>query len=1244
MRILAIRLKNLASLEDINEIDFTKEPLSKAGIFAITGPTGAGKSTVLDALCLALYAKTPRYQQARETGIEIQDLKGNKINQGDVRGILRDGTADGSAEVEFAGTDGNNYRATWSVKRARNKIDGNLQNDNVELFNLTTNAPFQGKKTETLKEIERVVGLNFEQFTRSVLLAQGDFTAFLRADKDAKASLLEKLTGTDIYSEISKAVYDKYKLAEIALKDLRSQVAGIVSLTDEEHATLTERKAALADQIITQEKLLAGLLAEISWHQQLATLNSASEEASLRLQQAQLELENAAERIRTFTLIENIQPARSLVDARKISAQQLADKQTTLKELSSHITRTAEEHEAAAARLLTIDASLQEKQQESLRMQPSIDRAKALDTLIGEKKKQVDNAAAEAQAANIKHAAHISALEAKESDIDKIDAALERLEHWQRENLSRKDIAENITEITTQLGHASRLLPLQEQNQHEHITNDTFIQEAEKAIATLQEKVQQQEQERKQLSGAYDTVSNALRSIPLETLKDTENKLTARIREAEAAKSIWVLLYSNLKEKAITLSRFETCKKELDEQSTILETKKEQLKETEAKKEIAEKLLHQARLQVAENVESLRAQLADDEPCPVCGSKEHPFSVENPLAHTLLKGLEDEHRNVLHLYTSLKGDISSLTSICERLGRDYAEYENALSEREQQIATLDEKWLATPWADNAAVLPPAERADWLSDMVQTLLSEQKDNTAQLHLYEERRREADKLKLQLDALSNHLSADSELLKDKQREKTSKEEAQQRIQLTLDNIRKDLEVTIELLTPNFPNPAWADNWKKDPQHFIDTMRSFSQKWKENEKETVSLQQQRQVQDSALQEMRRQAPALATEVAAKAALLKQQQQEQDTLTIERKGLLDGKDAAAFEQALRTGIEDARSQQKSAQEVVVKLREELLTYNTTRSQTEKDIQALNTTIDRQQQEIATWLSNYAAAHNTPVSQDDLEQLLSYSFAWLDRERKEIDAIRQAVLSSRTTLTERELQVNKHLDKRTSERTQEEVSALAEQEKTTQLKLQNEYTDIDFQLRRDTENKKKIGSLLKDITAKTSDFENWGKLNEIVGSHDGKKFRQIAQEYTLDILLAYANTHLEKLTSRYKLLRIPGNLGLQVLDKDMGDELRTVFSLSGGESFLVSLALALGLASLSSSRMKVESLFIDEGFGALDPDTLNVALDALERLHNQGRKVGVISHVQEMTDRIPTQIRVIRMANGKSKVEVTGH
>jgi exonuclease SbcC len=1243
MRILAIRFKNLASLEDTNEIDFTKEPLSNAGIFAITGPTGAGKSTLLDALCLALYAKTPRYQQAKETGIEIQDLAGNKLNQGDIRGILRDGTADGFAEVEFAGTDGNNYKATWSVKRARNKIDGNLQTDTVELFNLSANVAVPGKKTETLKEIERLVGLNFEQFTRSVLLAQGDFTAFLKADKDAKASLLEKLTGTDIYSEISRTVYEKYKLADQDLKNLKAQIAGIVSLTEEQHEALTIQKEELLKKTGEQEKVLTSLTGEINWHHSLAALSASMEQAAQHYQQALTEMENAGERTRTFTLVENVQPARGLIEAKKTSEAQLADKSAALQELSSRIHRTTESHQAAVKQLDTANQDVSLRQQEIARYQPDIDRAKALDTLIVEKGKQVKAAETESITAQQKHHAHLEALVEKEKEIGNISAGIAKLEDWQKEHLSRKDIAENIIEITTQLGHASKWLPLQQRLTNNRLDTLAFIADTENSITTLQAQVTQYQQQRTALHTTYEQLNNVLTAIPFNEIKAKESSLSGSIREAEAARAHWALLFSNLKEKENTTRQYDTCQQELIVRTGTLQEKQEQLKEAQTKKELADKLLHQARLQVAENVESLRAQLLPDEPCPVCGSKEHPFSEENPLAHALLKGLEDESLASNRAYNTLSGEISSLTQLTDRLQQEIATHEKALAERDKQIVSLELQWQSFPLAAGSVTVIAAERAAWLEKHIQQLLASQHENNAQIASYEDQKREADKLKGQLDALDKSLFAANEQLKDKMREKASKQEAMLQVDEQLENITHDLQVMTDQLAPYFNNPGWIDNWKKEPQLFDERIRSFAKQWKENVQQIADCRQQLNVLNSALEEMRRQAPSVAADVDSKVNTLNSLKGQLQTLDNERKALLNGEDVNIFETRLKQACDAAMTIKHTAHEAVTTLKEELLTYTTRKVQTEKDIAELKNNIEKQHLEIGAWLAMYSGEHGMHLSEEELVQLLTYSTAWIDKERKAIQAIRQAVTTSKATLDERTLQVTNHTAKRITDRTLEEVTMMLDDTRKTLRDITNERTNIEYQLRQDAENKSRIGDLQAEITAKTAVHESWSKLNELIGSADGKKFRQIAQEYTLDILLGYANMHLQMLTSRYKLLRIPGNLGLQVLDKDMGNELRTVFSLSGGESFLVSLALALGLASLSSSKMKVESLFIDEGFGALDPDTLNMAVDALERLHNQGRKVGVISHVQEMTERIPTQIKVIRLANGKSKVEVVG-
>ena len=213
MKILAIRLKNLTSIEGTVEVDFTAEPLCSAGIFAISGPTGAGKSTLLDALCLALYDKAPRFAASVES-VNLADVGDNRINQSDVRNLLRRGTSDGYAEVDFLGVDGHRYRSCWSVRRTRNKVSGSLQPQMMEVKELDTGKEFQGTKKELLAQLVELIGLTYEQFTRTVLLAQNDFATFLKSKGAAKAELLEKLTGTGVYSFISQEVFARNKAAQ----------------------------------------------------------------------------------------------------------------------------------------------------------------------------------------------------------------------------------------------------------------------------------------------------------------------------------------------------------------------------------------------------------------------------------------------------------------------------------------------------------------------------------------------------------------------------------------------------------------------------------------------------------------------------------------------------------------------------------------------------------------------------------------------------------------------------------------------------------------------------------------------------------------------------------------------------------------------------------------------------------------------------------------------------------------------
>lgn len=364
-----------------------------------------------------------------------------------------------------------------------------------------------------------------------------------------------------------------------------------------------------------------------------------------------------------------------------------------------------------------------------------------------------------------------------------------------------------------------------------------------------------------------------------------------------------------------------------------------------------------------------------------------------------------------------------------------------------------------------------------------------------------------------------------------------------------------------------------------------------------------------------------------------------EASLIEEERKRVFGGQDVQNVQRQMEAAVQKREEEAAVCKTDLEKLSKEITIAETEQKQKEKDSETLRNDIFQIKTAIDKWISD----HSPEIDFKELQDLLQFTLEWRENEQAAIRKIEEAKKQAVAVLQERLHIVEKHQLKRKHEATGEQLQELQGRLNSEIQKEAGRINEISFTISRNEEDLKKVEALLQEIQKKQAYAEDWARLNEVIGSADGKKFRQIAQEYTLEILLEYANVELSALTKRYSLQRIPNTLGLQVVDHDMGDEMRTVFSLSGGESFLLSLALALGLSSLSSSEMKVESLFIDEGFGALDPQTLNIAMDALERLHDQGRKVGVISHVQEMTERIPVQIKVEKNSGGRSVARVVG-
>ncbi|MBK6757888.1 MAG: AAA family ATPase [Moraxellaceae bacterium] len=344
MKILAIRGKNLASLGEFS-VDFTQEPLVSSGLFAITGATGAGKSTLLDALCLALYNETPRLSHVSPQAGSLADVGEHSLGIHDTKNILRRGAVEGFAEVDFVGNDGQHYRAKWSVRRAHNRTTGAVQNENLSLQQLPELQPIGHKKTEVLASIQEKIGLSFKEFNRAVLLAQNEFFAFLKADDSERASLLEALTGSKVFSDLSKQVHANNRQQRDNLARLQQQLNLQPPLNPEAKQQLIDNLTQLQKQIQFEQTQLEQLKKYLAWHDTAQQLQQRQQQAEQQLTQATQEQQNNSSKQAYLQQVENVQSARDLVKQRQQNALLLQQQQQTLVELNNQILQlTQQQH------------------------------------------------------------------------------------------------------------------------------------------------------------------------------------------------------------------------------------------------------------------------------------------------------------------------------------------------------------------------------------------------------------------------------------------------------------------------------------------------------------------------------------------------------------------------------------------------------------------------------------------------------------------------------------------------------------------------------------------------------------------------------------------------------------------------------------------------------------------------------------------------------------------------------------
>jgi exonuclease SbcC len=1213
MKILAIRLKNLASIAGPVEIDLTTEPLASAGLFAITGPTGAGKSTLLDALCLALFGAVPRLGDTGQAKMPDADTD---ISIGDPRTLIRRGTGGGYAEVDFIGVSGRRYRARWEANRARDKAGGKLQNSRQSLYDLDAEQLLASQKTEYKAQLELALGLNFEQFTRAVLLAQSEFSAFLKANDNERSELLEKLTDTALYTQLGRRAYDRAKEAKEALRALQDQAVGITPLDAEARALLDEQTAAAQAQLKALQAQLKQLELQRTWLKELLEWQARQHAALEQLRQAEQTWHAQAGQRLDLSRLEQLLPQRHHFARQADLRAQLPPLAARIREQLDQQATLQSRHSALHQQQTQLHDSLNEalKQQaeavpvlrEAFAAQNTLDRLSREREQRREQARQSESACAEGQ------------------------AELVGLHTRQQE------VATRLQQLATQLGNSQALASLsdawgayREQLQQLMLTANRLDQ-GQAELPQLQQRSQAAEahwhEQRQALELLYSEAAAEPHAVAeqIRLLDGLAKDNRKRQRGLEDLARLWAN-HQQLDQQRQALSARQAEARQRHEQlkHTGLRVKVE-LTAAEQALQVTRQLLERQRLARGESVEALRAQLRDDQPCPVCGSQEHPYHQPEALLESLGRHDQEEEATARHAVDALNGRLVELRG---ELGGVIAQQKEFFNQQEQLTAQL-QALLPTleghPLAASLLALSDERRSAWLAQQLtqlgQSIAQDEQRQAALLALQQN----AARVQQQVQAAHEANQLSHQQLVDQQKALASDQEHLQQAFAGLANVLPG--DTLERLRAQ---PAviflQLDQQIGERLAHLDQQREELTEQQQRQQAIDKLQDRQQHQLEQLQELQRQCAELDTQHALAQSQLAQWLGEHDS-------------AEDWQRQLDQAVAQARQQEAQAGQHVQEAQHEAVQLGADLKAREERQQALageQQALDRQ---IAAWREAHA-----DLGDHDLARLLVVDEPQLAQWREQVQHSDKAVEQARVLLQEREQRLGEHQAQQTvavdAERLDDALLECNGQLAATErLCAELNARQADDQRRQDA------NRALATLTAQAYDeWQRWARLSALIGSASGDTFRKIAQAYNLDLLVHHANVQLRQLVRRYRLKRGGSMLGLLVLDTEMGDELRSVHSLSGGETFLVSLALALGLASMASSTLKIESLFIDEGFGSLDPESLQLAMDALDGLQAQGRKVAVISHVQEMHERIPVQIQVKRLGNGLSTVQVIG-
>ncbi|MGE8530330.1 MAG: SbcC/MukB-like Walker B domain-containing protein [Acinetobacter guillouiae] len=1196
MKILSIRLKNLASLSGEHFIDFESEPLTSAGLVAIVGKTGAGKSTILDAMCLALFNKIPRL---KDSDGKLQDVDGSELLTNSPLTVLRRGTAHGFAELCFVAQDQKHYLARWELKRSREKADGKLQSVQRYLKCLTDGTVVADKAKAVESAIYKITQLSFEQFTRAVLLAQSEVTAFLKARDNERGELLEYLTNSSIFGKVGQLAYEKTKLVASKRKELENLLGHIELLSEEDAAELDiqfqhinqdykkledeksqlekqqqwfERKQKLNDEIVVKQQLLdtqlqtqQGLIPE---RERLNRLEIFSEIRSGIFQKQQL--------IKTEQqLAPQIQKQQQLFDALQV---QFDTEKTRFLQTESTLTEQQNFENTHRESLSEVRKCIQERDfigVEFKKIQTRLNDLESSKTPLLNQQQQLEH--------------HIQQITEKRNILN------QQLADTQQFSSLDKGLTAHVQQLTQFIQHYQSIenqLGNLSQAETRLIEQKTQLQDSIHQFGTAEQLETQLEQTRQQRESKLSQL-NQLATLQQKLAQFFELKIESQ------------QLNNQLNHCSAQFQQLE---------KTTIQAEQDAQTAKQARLKLQE-VLQQQRLLHAENVEHLRAELVDGQACVVCGSTTHPYHLDDSAVSKALFELQQQQeqqatlkeQETFNLWQAAQQDLTKL------------------SVEQQQLKTT------------------LQNVTEKTSVIQQLCIEQ-GQSAQIPL--NLTQAQSEIKQQLEQLTQQYQLDIQQFEMQSKQWVQNIKIQQQLSQSIqhtehllqnaNNLHNQVQHIVNCLADR-EKDTWQQHSVQTAQHILSQLNTRTQQLEQFE--LLSKQHDQYLQQ------------LNTAQLNIANATKQISETAHSLNeIKLKGQQNTELANRLIHSM-TGLTEVKPNEwltqydHEYQKIQTLYQQQKQSFNQLRNQFEQEKSQLEQLNAQQQhnqnnlnlvnQDIQQWLSQHpdfqandleCLAQITAVQEQQIRQQLQHAERMLNEANSALNTIQEQ-------LTEHKL----HQPEIDFEQLQQLIL-----DNANTLKTQFEIRDqLKLKLELHQQNVAKQKQFADQIQQVQQEEHRWGKISGLMGDATGKKFRDYAQQYNLDILLEHANQQLAMLSQRYTLKRLDNSLSLAIIDHDMDGETRSVASLSGGESFLTALALSLAIANMASGSMKIESLFIDEGFGTLDASSLHMVMNALDQLQNQGRKVVLISHIQEMHERIPVQIQVRPLGAGASMIEV---